>query len=198
MMIAPQLENIFQAYLGDGWRIRKRVRKGSGVIGSGPKDVDVIAANIHSVADAKRFRLTTRLGRQLLAQIPQEDIDPLAAHLVEAARSARGESAGNDAGDRTNKRGIPATKSEALTAICKRHGAARLCKMIVDEGDSHGITERELTTAIAGSITLRDNETPEQGFARAFCANDASGLAMRKAVAVALEWAESATSETST
>lgn len=58
-------------------------------------------------------------------------------------------------------------------------------KLIADDGDSHGITEHELTRAISDNVQLREGESREQGFARVFTAMTPDGLALRKAVAIA-------------
>lgn len=213
--IDKRLENIFEAYLGDGRPLlRKRTKAGSGdawaqyrrdharelerrrndMVGRGG-ELGETWKQVRDLAGAQALLLShSSASRELNALLSGVPFVERAAALLRLARTLRGEAGGNDAGgDQTNKRGttmrttrtMTISKAEALQAIIKQHGAAKLCKMIVDDGDAHGITERELSQAIMATVALCDGETPEMGFARIYCADNADGLAMRKAVQLA-------------
>jgi hypothetical protein len=187
--IHPRLENIFQAYLGDG---RPLIRKRSSAVTTHTSHADMIRAllDLGDAQKIKRALIASDTGRTLRGSFRGMPLDELVAHCLEAGaaiKAARGRTDTTNTGkvDTIMMRAGPVRKAEALAAICKRFGPARLCKMLVDDNDSHGISEIELTRAITDSIELRDGETREQGFARVFCASDANGLALRKAMQIA-------------
>ena len=213
--IDTRLANIFEAYLGDGRPlIRKRTKDESGdawaqyrreharelerrrsdMVGRGGELGETLK-QVRDLAGAQALLLAhSSASRELNALLSGVPFVERAAALLRLARTLRGEAGGNDAGgDQTNKRGttmrttrtMTISKAEALQAIIKQHGAAKLCKMIVDDGDAHGITERELSQAIMHSVEPRGNESPEMAFARLYTADNADGLAMRKAVQIA-------------
>jgi hypothetical protein len=75
-------------------------------------------------------------------------------------------------------------RTEELRAIAKNYGVVRLAKLLVADGDSHGIGEPELVELI-GNHDRRDGETAAKCFARQYEANTDDGLALRKAINIA-------------
>jgi hypothetical protein len=75
-------------------------------------------------------------------------------------------------------------RTEELRAIAKDYGVHRLCKLLVDEGESHGIDEGELVELISNH-DRRDGETAAKCFARQYEANTDDGLVLRKAIQIA-------------
>jgi hypothetical protein len=75
-------------------------------------------------------------------------------------------------------------RTEELRSIAKDYGVVRLAKLLVADGDSHGIGESELVELI-GNHDRRDGETAAKCFVRQYEANTEDGLALRKAVSIA-------------
>jgi hypothetical protein len=75
-------------------------------------------------------------------------------------------------------------RTEELRAIAKDYGVHRLCKLLVDEGESHGIDEGELVELISNH-DRRGGETAAKCFARQYEANTDDGLVLRKAIQIA-------------
>jgi hypothetical protein len=87
---------------------------------------------------------------------------------------------------RTHKGVEPMDRTAELRDIVKTHGPVALAKLLVEDGDSHGISEAELTDAITSHAKAEHpNLTKEQAFDKVFSASDEQGLLLRKAVAVA-------------
>jgi hypothetical protein len=79
----------------------------------------------------------------------------------------------------------PMDRATGLRHIAKRYGLARVCKMIVMENSSHGITEHELTELIdkEAQTTRKAGERPEAAFARFYSAPE--NVELRKAIQIA-------------
>ena len=178
-----KLHKIFRSYLGDTSR---QTRKGtSSVVRSNFMDTVRCVIDLDDPAQQRRALLTTKHGQWLRGQFPAgTSLDAICDVLASCRKGGR-------TADTTNKRSSTTmrtqtiTKAEALSAIVKNFGVVKLCKMIAADGDSHGLSEAELTRAISDSIQLRDGESREQAFARAFTAMTPDGLVLRKAVAIA-------------
>jgi hypothetical protein len=173
--VDKRIGSIFERYLG------KRV---NGVTRSGFADVVRCIIDLPDAAQQKRALLTTKAGLWLRGQFPSgTSLD----EICDVLRTCRKGSTIN-----TNKRSSTTmrttrtiTKADALAAIVKQHGAATLCKMLVDDGDAHGITEAELTKVITDSVEPRGNESRELAFVRVYCADNAAALTMRRAMQLA-------------
>jgi hypothetical protein len=77
-------------------------------------------------------------------------------------------------------------RTAELRDIVKTHGPVALAKLLVEDGDSHGISEAELTDAITSHAKAQyQNLTEAQAFDKVFSASDEQGLLLRKAHALA-------------
>jgi hypothetical protein len=75
-------------------------------------------------------------------------------------------------------------RAEELRSIAKDYGVAKVCKFIVDEGRSHGITESELCKLVDDEAQKyrKAGERPNTCFERFY--NAPENLDLRKAIAV--------------
>jgi hypothetical protein len=77
-------------------------------------------------------------------------------------------------------------RTAELRDIVKTHGAIALAKVLVDDGESQGISEHELTDAItAHAKAAHPGLSPDAAFAKVFCASTDEGRTLRQAVAIA-------------
>jgi hypothetical protein len=83
-----------------------------------------------------------------------------------------------------NKGATMTTRQEDLRSIAKNHGPIKLAKMLVEDGNAHGITEGELTEMI-GEHDRQPGETTAKCFARHFTAQTEDGMMLRKAISIA-------------
>jgi hypothetical protein len=78
------------------------------------------------------------------------------------------------------------SRTEELRDIVKTHGPVALAKLLVDDGEAHGISEHELTDAItAHAKAAHPGISPDAAFAKVFTASTDEGATLRKAVSLA-------------
>jgi hypothetical protein len=77
-------------------------------------------------------------------------------------------------------------RTAELRDIAKKYGAVALAKVLVDDGEAHGISEHELTDAITSHAKAAYPDlSPEQAFSKVYTASTPDGLLLRKACAIA-------------
>lgn len=76
---------------------------------------------------------------------------------------------------------------ETFEQMCKSMGIERIAKAVVERGYFTAISEEEFTEAVTDFAVKRDaraGESRAQAFSRVFCANDETGVTLRKACAI--------------
>jgi hypothetical protein len=75
------------------------------------------------------------------------------------------------------------TREQELAEIAKSDGGIQIiCEHVIKRAGLSNITQDELVKLFSDAVPRRSGESAAQAFSRAFSANDAEGLLMRKAV----------------
>jgi hypothetical protein len=78
-----------------------------------------------------------------------------------------------------------AARVEKMRSLAKNCGGIAVAKVIIEDDDAHGLNEAEFTEMVTlAALRSSSKDRPDVAFAKAFSANTADGLALRKALAI--------------